>query len=465
MEGETGVSKTALTRMLFILKNHPNLAQDDDGIGDEIRGQTLRRTIDQSVAAHQEAASSRHDVTHAQADGECLRIELERTRQNAMAAAAAAEAAAAAMALAAETTEGKAAEATEVRAREESERARAHAVALEARVATQAAELARFEAAALSAMQKVSVKLLGYNTTDRPLPEEVWSDLSKLCAYICSYDGTRMTVDQMEHAALLRDALVGELKRDPGLCAHTKLWKCVQEANNSNLLTGFLPPDRSPLAALLRAYVEARVQSSAEKTSWIFHQLNVHAALTPREIVADLMPMLDLGDRLLDPLFGADGPLKSDVHTKVRLCIFLDEVNTSSTMGLFKELISDHRLEGRDLPPNIVIIAACNPAREKLVFLSAANARREELGKMWAMGHYQVRPLPLSIEQVVWDYGSLTPEQESEFVKKRLAILHGNDESFPVEEQLELAELICRAQALTRLFAEEVFNGLMAFPR
>ena len=130
-------------------------------------------------------------------------------------------------------------------------------------------------------------------------------------------------------------------------------------------------------------------------------------------------------------------------------------------MGVFKELIVDRRLNGRDLPSSVVVIAACNPAREKLVTLSAANARREELGKESAMGHYQVHPLPQSIEQVVWDYGALTSKQEEEFVQKRLAALYENSSvRFPRHEQIELAKLTCLSQVLTRRFAEERFRFL-----
>ena len=110
-----------------------------------------------------------------------------------------------------------------------------------------------------------------------------------------------------------------------------------------------------------------------------------------------------------------------------------------------------------------MVIAACNPAREKLVTLSAANARREELGKESAMGHYQVHPLPQSIEQVVWDYGALTSKQEEEFVQKRLAVLY-EDADFRIQrvEQQQLASLICLSQMVTRDFAEERFRYLRA---
>lgn len=41
------------------------------------------------------------------------------------------------------------------------------------------------------------------------------------------------------------------------------------------------------------------------------------------------------------------------------------QVNTTNSMGLFKEIVCDHSLNGRAIPGNLKIIAACNPYRLK----------------------------------------------------------------------------------------------------
>ena len=82
------------------------------------------------------------------------------------------------------------------------------------------------------------------------------------------------------------------------------------------------------------------------RLSWTFQQVNVDAALTPTEIEQKLLPTLERARRLtrLGTL------LDSPKHREAQLCIFLDEVNTSSYMGVFKELIVDRRLNGVDPP-------------------------------------------------------------------------------------------------------------------
>ena len=62
------------------------------------------------------------------------------------------------------------------------------------------------------------------------------------------------------------------------------------------------------------------------------------------------------------------------------IVVFLDEVNTSSVLGLFKEIIIDHSLNGEQLPPNLVVVAACNPART-LSITQWGHFRENDLGK------------------------------------------------------------------------------------
>lgn len=46
--------------------------------------------------------------------------------------------------------------------------------------------------------------------------------------------------------------------------------------------------------------------------------------------------------------------------------MFLDEINTNDNInGLIKEIIIDRRLQGKRIPSNICIVAACNPYKFK----------------------------------------------------------------------------------------------------
>jgi hypothetical protein len=240
--------------------------------------------------------------------------------------------------------------------------------------------------------------------------------------------------------------LIAMLRSDPGLDAPPGVVESAQGGAYDDLIAWYIQTvqeEESAKQSAKQAGVDLK-DGDVLLLDWTFQQLNVHAALTPSEIEAELRPTIQRGWRLTE----LARLLNSRKHADVKLCIFLDEVNTSQCMGVFKELVVDRRLNGEDLPDNIVVIAACNPARDRLS-AKAADARRVELGKEWAMGHYQVHPLPLSIEQVVWNFGSLTETQESEFVSKRMVLL----DDLPAHEHSALLGLICQSQILIRKFA------------
>jgi hypothetical protein len=118
-------------------------------------------------------------------------------------------------------------------------------------------------------------------------------------------------------------------------------------------------------------------------------------------------------------------------------------------MGLCKEIIINRTLAGLGLEDNIVVIAACNPARMQL--FTGANLRERDLGREWAGVHYQVAELPHSIAKIKWSFGSLNHDQEKEFILRRLEIAGG--ETVPRYLQIALTEFISESQEAMRTFA------------
>jgi len=93
------------------------------------------------------------------------------------------------------------------------------------------------------------------------------------------------------------------------------------------------------------------------------------------------------------------------------------EVNTSSVMGLCKEIIIDSSICGEDLPDNVVVVAACNPSNRTSL------SKNCDLARDWASGHYIVNQLPRSMESLKWEYGALNAAEEKEFVLRRIELL------------------------------------------
>jgi hypothetical protein len=122
-------------------------------------------------------------------------------------------------------------------------------------------------------------------------------------------------------------------------------------------------------------------------------------------------------------------------------------VNTSSLLGLLKEVTVDGTLAGELLEENVLIVAACNPPRSQL----QSTTRERDLGRDWASGHYQVAKLPASMNKLKWSFGSLTHSQEKEFIYRRIEALHS---AMPPFLKASLTEVISYSHEIMRNFAE-----------
>ncbi|KAJ1631512.1 hypothetical protein T492DRAFT_54450 [Pavlovales sp. CCMP2436] len=213
------------------------------------------------------------------------------------------------------------------------------------------------------------------------------------------------------------------------------------------------------------ASVEGPLEAMLALLDWLgqatvhdcFVALNVHSALTPQDVRKSIAPALATACTLA----AAEPP----GHSASSVILFLDEVNTSSCMGVFKELILDRSFDGVPLPGNVVIIAACNPARS-LTIQSAGVLRQDDYGRDWALGHYQVRALPGSLAAVKWSFGALGADQELEFVSRRLeqeaAFEQQADGALGEHERAAMARVICFSQEALRDFSEEHLRARIA---
>ena len=263
----------------------------------------------------------------------------------------------------------------------------------------------------------------------------VWSDASILALKLCS-----------KNVVLVAESLLTALREDPGLDP-------LADSSISADVIRTCVSSPEECAKLLTWFVGQHADGSVmQQSDWAFQAVDVHAALTPRQVADHPVSGVNVISSRAQRLKELGELLDSSRHRQATICMFFDEINTSSCMGVFKELLIDHSIDGQPLPDNLVIVAACNPARSKF---DRAAGRREELGNTWAIGHYQVHPLPASMQQMVWDYGSLEPSQEREFIQKRLRYFHPALKAMSGTKFKMLADLIDTSQQKTRAFAKE----------
>ncbi|CAF2907340.1 unnamed protein product [Rotaria sp. Silwood2] len=113
-----------------------------------------------------------------------------------------------------------------------------------------------------------------------------------------------------------------------------------------------------------------------------------------------------------------------------RLWVFFDEFNTTSSIGLFKEIICERTLLGEPLPDNMIFLGACNPQR----WTKTTNILHDNIGikknpydiqRLNAhLGResliYHVVPIPETMLEYIWDYGFLDGETEIVYIRTML---------------------------------------------
>lgn len=154
--------------------------------------------------------------------------------------------------------------------------------------------------------------------------------------------------------------------------------------------------------------------------------LPMHAKVDKQQLSESLQPVVALAKACPDYTF----------------TFFVDELNTSTVIGELKDIFTDHRFQGQRLPSNIFLVAAINPYRPKAVQAIADGSQASD-------DSYNVRALPDSMLELVWDFGSLSVEQEKAYIaaKLRMSAAHGlSNARLGMLQDRKLASFITQAQ-------------------
>ena len=197
-----------------------------------------------------------------------------------------------------------------------------------------------------------------------------------------------------------------------------------KEGVNLNSLAYALTPDNILKMALIIQRIRARIpviimgETGCGKTSLVrylartcdvpFHVFNFHAGIKEEQVV----------EFVLEKNTEAQESGKG-------VWIFLDEINTCEYLGIVNEIICHRNINGKPLSANLVFIAACNPYRLRP---SGAIATAGLEGKVTMDERsrlvYRVHPLPETMIDYVWDYGSLSPTDERAYIGRMVEGLY-----------------------------------------
>ena len=260
-------------------------------------------------------------------------------------------------------------------------------------------------------------------------------------------------------ATLLESQAVGERKELEDFDDFTqeqlkeKLEKiaCTKLPEENDLFPNYaLTPDNILKMILIILRVRANVpviimgETGCGKTSLVrylattcgigFSIFNTHAGISEEEIIK----------------FITDKE-KYSKNKNVQIWIFMDEINTCNHLGLISDIICHHSLHGRPLSRKLVFLAACNPYKkrpEKQIHTAGLEGKNvtDEYSKLV----YRVHPLPEAMANYVWDYGSLGPDDERDYIQR---MVRGQSEEY----QGMLVDLLSASQNFVRSAEENPF--------
>jgi len=135
----------------------------------------------------------------------------------------------------------------------------------------------------------------------------------------------------------------------------------------------------------------------------------------------------------------------------------LDEYNTTSVMGIVKEVLADHSLDGKKLSKHLFFIGAMNPytgvvehqssnsTSESASVLQSSTQRVDYTGVKNKSLEYVVRPCHASLNSIVLDFGNFESWHELQFVT---ALCEQNDKYMPVRDIILRCQEFVRAAQL-----------------
>ena len=157
-----------------------------------------------------------------------------------------------------------------------------------------------------------------------------------------------------------------------------------------------------------------------------FHVFNFHAGVGKEELACFVQNM------------------EKEAANGKEVWVFLDEINTCDYLGTINEMICHRSIKGKPLPSNLVFIAACNPYRLRPPGkITTAGLNEKTISDELSRLVYCVHPLPETMIDFVWDYGSLSKKDERAYICRMVEGITGNPNKL-------LVDLLCTSQDYIR---------------
>ncbi|CAG9325375.1 unnamed protein product [Blepharisma stoltei] len=139
----------------------------------------------------------------------------------------------------------------------------------------------------------------------------------------------------------------------------------------------------------------------AEHEKSQFAKINIHAGTTSKDIREKMAELIARAESIEEKLW-----------------VFFDEFNTTDSIGMICEIMCERTLDGNPLPSNLAFLGACNPYR-----VSSKKGMQQNIGIQKSRRSQNedklvhiVKPLPETMIDYVWDFGTLTHEDARVYI-------------------------------------------------
>ena len=137
-------------------------------------------------------------------------------------------------------------------------------------------------------------------------------------------------------------------------------------------------------------------------------KLQIHAGITDQKII----------EFLEDTTKKYEKYLQKKPNSNEKFWIFFDEINTCNSLGLITEIMCNHTYLGKKINDNFIFLGACNPYREIKKEIRDGGLVYYNLNDKNKLNNlvYTVNPLPHSLLNFIFDFGSLQKEDEIKYI-------------------------------------------------
>ena len=149
--------------------------------------------------------------------------------------------------------------------------------------------------------------------------------------------------------------------------------------------------------------------------------------------------------------------LKANEYGKfgVAVWIFFDEINTCDHLGVIAELLCNRSFLGAKVEENFKFLVACNPYRLRPIsaFDHIHGLRSKLVHDSMSRLVYRVHPLPLPLFDYIWDFGSLSRQEQEKYIFRMV------EDSLMAKEEnhssIGDARIFCELLMYSQLFISE----------